>query len=206
MILLVHSCDSREWLWKHWWSFFEKIPWKIHPYFLTEYKTQEWDGAKAYTYPTKKESFSDQLITALTDYFWEDEYIWYTLDDYWIVDKIDWKLYEQLAIDLKCDALRLQPNVQENSLPYRFAPVTIFPGGDKMLKQRQDSEYHVSCATSIWRREYFLECLKPGLDPWQTEKLTVNPLGDVYFVPELPFWYIDATRRGVLTDKAKELL
>jgi len=161
------------------------------------------------------DNFSDQLIWRLR--VLKDEYIWYTLDDFWIQEPINFEYYWGLAKGLKCDALRLQPNVQENSLPYRFKeihfPQISLPKEfrdtdseiDVILKQLPESEYIMSMQTSIWRRDYFLECLTPGLDPWELEK-TRPKLGNVYYIPRLPFWYIDATRKGVLTDKAKKLI
>lgn len=181
MILLVHSCDSREWIWEHWWRFFDRSGWDVEVRFIT--------GDK---------EFSDQLIEELSGM--KDEYLWYTLDDYFIVEQIDWKYYENLARELSVDALRLQPNVFLNSLPYRFEVE------GELFKQTPESEYHISMNTSIWRREYFLDCLYPGLDPWQTERRNPRKLGNVYFVPRLPFWYIDATRKGVLTDKGQKYI
>ena len=180
MILLVHSCDSRLWLREHWERFFDKSGWYIQEEYILG------DGV-----------FSDRLIETLHEI--TDEYIWYTLDDYFIREPIDWYRYERMAIDKKMDCLRLQPNVQYDSLPYRFN------WEDGLLKQRQDSAYIMSMQTSIWRRKYFLECLTPGLDPWETE-LSGPQLGDIYFVPQLPFWYIDAVRKGVLTDKGKKMI
>ena len=180
MILLVHSCDSRLWLREHWERFFDKSGWYIH----VEYILGEG-------------MFSDQLIETLSGI--NDEYIWYTLDDYFICEPIDWYSYERIAIEINADALRVQPNVQINSLPYRFLKY-----GD-YLRQSVDSAYTMSMQTSIWRREYFLQCLTPGLDAWELEG-TRPKLGDVYFVPQLPFWYIDAVRKGVLTDKGKKMI
>ena len=183
MILLVHSCDSREWLWEYWWRFF--------------FKHRPFKSNLAIDFIRGNEMFSDQLIDKLNKM--DDEYIWYTLDDFWIQEWIDFEYYWKFAKDNKMDALRLQPNVQHNSIPYRFDEVY------GALRQREDSAYTMSMQTSIWRREYFLECLTPGLDPWELER-TRPKLGNVYFVPRLPFWYIDATCKGVLTDKAKKLI
>lgn len=177
MILLVHSCDSRLWLRKYWERYFDKSGWYIQV---------EWI--------TGDEEFSDRLIDVLLHT--TDEYVWYTLDDYFIVEPIDWDYYENLIIHLHADVLRLQPNVQHNSLPYRFEV------HGELLKQTKGSAYTMSMQTSIWRKSYFLECLTPGLDPWELEH-TKPKLGNVYFVPGLPFWYVDTVRRGEIMDKHK---
>jgi len=181
MILLVHSCDSRSWIWEYWWRFFDRSGWNIDVRFITG-----------------KEEFSDQLIKELSTL--SNEYLWYTLDDYFIVEPIEWAVYESIFRRWKMDCLRLQPNVVYASLPYRFERI------DWILKQAPESEYHVSMSTSIWRREYFLSCLKPGLNPWQTELERPEKLGDVYFVPELPFWYINGTIKGQWTEAAKKII
>jgi hypothetical protein len=181
MILLVHSCDHRSWLWEHWWKYFRLSGWKIQVRFIKG-----------------KKEFSDQLYEVLTDI--KDEYVWHTLDDYFIRFPIDFDYYWKLAHELKADAVRMQPNVQFNSLPYRFEWT------ETLLKQRPDSDYLISTHTSIWRREYFLDCLVPGLDPWDLEKHRPECFGDVYFAPQLPFWYIDAVLKQVVTDMGKQMM
>lgn len=116
---------------------------------------------------------------------------------------IDFDKYWKLAYYLKADAVRLQPNVFFNSLPYHFLNMSTNDEG--LFKQLPESEYTISMATSIWRREYFLDCMTPGLDPWQLER-TRPELGDIYFIPELPFWYINGTVKGALTKEGAEMI
>ena len=71
MILLVHSCEGREWIVDHWREFFAKSGWDAEAFFISSNR-----------------EFSDQLIDVL-EYFNQVEYLWYTLDDYWIIDKIE---------------------------------------------------------------------------------------------------------------------
>lgn len=193
MILLVHSYPGREWICKHWWRYFDRSGWNAEVRFIT-------GGGH----------FSDELKKALENI--AEEYIWYTLDDFIILKPIDWKKYEKVAIDLKADAVRLQPNVGYDALPYRFydernsvSPFYRMEQHGDLLKQKSDSAYIMSMQTSIWRREYFLESLTPGLDPWELE-VSSPELGDIYFVPRLSFWYIDVLRKGVLTVKGKEII
>ena len=181
MILLVHSCNGREWLRGYWERFFNESGWNI-----------------PFRWIVGSDVFSDQLIHTLENI--EDDYLFYMLDDYFIKFTINFEVYWLWAQYLEADALRLQPNVQHNSLPYRFKNTT-----GPLLKQAKDSEYKISMNTSIWRREYFIECLTPGLDPWELEKSDCE-LGDVYFVPKLPFWYIDATRKGALTVEGLKMI
>ena len=181
MILLVHSCKGREWVLDHWRKFWDKLNVDVFDiHFVTD-----------------DNIFSDQLIEVLNTF--TDDYIWYTLDDYFIQNAIHWEYWDLVARDWKVDALRLQPNVQHNSIPYRFERK------GRLLKQLPSSAYTMSMQTSIWRRKYFLECLTPGLDPWELEH-TKPRLGNVYFVPKLPFWYIDGVRRGMIRDKYKHLI
>lgn len=180
MILLVHSCDSRSWVWEHWWRFFDRSGWNIKVRFITG-----------------NEEFSDQLIEELSGI--KDEYVWYTLDDYFIIKPIEWGLCEIMIKFLCADVLRLAPNVYFNSLPYRFKEE------HELYKQLPESPYKISMCTSIWRRKYFLSCLKPGLNPWELENQEPANFGNVYFVPQLPFWYINGTVKGVFTKEANEL-
>ena len=171
MKLLVHSCDSRKHILAHWIRFFKRSSWAVEPVYIQG-----------------EALWSDQLIQALT--LISDEYVWYTLDDYFIAEDIDWEWWEYLAVDMNMDALRVQPIVQENSLPY------LFKKEGELLKQTPDSPYQNSCATSIWKREYLLNSLKPCMNPWQWETWTPEKFGNVYFVPGLPFWYTDGTKKG----------
>lgn len=181
MLLIVHSCKGREWVLDYWWRFFIKNApaglFRVHEI-------------------TDDRGFSDQLIEAVESH--NDRYLWYTLDDYWIVRGFNYKHFWDVAEVVDC--LRLQPNVVAGSLPYRFDDQGAF------LRQLPSSPYHFSAATSIWDREYLLRNLTPGLDPWELEKTPFKHFGQTYFVPSLPFWYIDAVRRGVITDKGNEAL
>ncbi len=178
MILLVHSCETRRWLQRHWMKFFYRSGWNIRVKYI-------WGS----------EAFTDQLKNALEKI--SDKYVFYMLDDFFIRFPIEFNKYIGMAKSK--DALRLQPGVQINSLPYRFKRE------GELLRQLPDSEYKISLQSSIWRREYFLECLKPGIDPWSLE-LSNCKLGNVYWVPHLPRWYIDATLKGVLRSEAKKMI
>ena len=182
MILLVHSCDKRSWIWDHWQRFFDLSGWDAEVRWIKG-----------------NEQFSDQLKTALESI--TDEYVWYTLDDFFISEPIDWKHYEKLAVKHKVDALRVQPNVRMDALPYRFEKFK-----DGLLKQLPHSEYTMSMQASIWRREYFLECLTPGLNPWQLENAPLKRFGNVYFVSDLGWWYTDGTKHGVYRARGRKMV
>lgn len=182
MLLLVHSCDSREWLCEHWLKFFfQNADVNVNVEIIT--------GEKEWT---------DQLIEALERV--EDEYIIHTLDDYWIVQAFDFKRYFDLCIEMKADVLRLQPNVHFDSLPYRFEKA------GELFRQTRESAYKNSTHFSIYRREYLLSTLKPGMNVWSYELSEPENFGEIYFVPHLPFWYIDGTIHGEMTEGAKKLI
>jgi len=183
MILLVHSCTGREWILEHWRESFVRSGWEADVYYIKN-----------------DLPFSDQLMGALTRI--KSEYVWHILDDYFIQFPIDWGHYWRLAQELKADALRVQPNVSYNSLPYRFKWE-----GD-LLRQTNESQYQISFNSSIWRRKFLIDCLTPGLDPWQQEcSRKINTWNHrIYFVPELPFWYINGTIKGVLTKEGRNWL
>ena len=183
MILLVHSCTGREQFVDVWLRCFARSGWNAEVMVI--------DG---------DEEFSDQLLRVLPKL--HDEYVWHILDDYWIKRPIGFHKYWHLAQDLGADALRVQPNVSYNSLPYRFT----WEHG--LLRQTNESEYQISMTCSIWRREFFLQCLTPGLNPWQQEnskKINKWP-HEIYFVPQLPFWYVNGTIKGVYTEDGKKML
>lgn len=183
MILLVHSCKGRGGILKLWEKCFKRFEWHFPVIYITS-------GGQ----------YSDQLIDILS--YLHFDYVWHMNDDYFIQYPINWDYYYQKAIDLKVDALRMQPNVQFNSLPYRFR----FERG--LLRQTNDSKYQISLNSSIWRRHFFLDCLSPGLDPWQQENSTkINSWNHkIYFVPRLPFWYVNGTVKGAPTPEGVKVI
>ena len=196
MILLVQSQDSREYLWKPWLWYFKKSEWDTKPVIITEKKKLNFvDSFQS----GKQASFGKTLKDVLKSF--KDEYVWYTLDDYFITGKIDWKLYEKLVVEKKADAIRVQPGVVYESLPYRFIRE------DGLLRQTEQSWYQISFQTSIWRREFLIDCLY-NADPWVLENSSKIKRWNhkIYFVPELPRWYIDVVRRGKLLDRGKKLI
>ena len=192
MILLVHSCDGREKFLDVWHQSFDR--WA---------KRQPDIASKIDILPIAgHDAFCDQLIRVLKDL--DCEYVWHILDDYWIVDecKQPFDRYYEIAQEYEVDALRIQPNVQFDSLPYHFTWEYGF------MRQTNESSYQVSFASSIWRREFLLKCLIPGLNPWEMEVSEMINDWDhkIYFWPKLPFWYINGTIKGELTKQGKEWL
>ena len=183
MILLVHSCDGRKAFLDIWQKCFERSGWKAEVIYIKG-----------------NDCYADQLLNILPSL--DCEYLWHMNDDYFIIDKIPWDFYSQMAEDMRVDALRMQPNVQFNSLPYRFRKYL------ELFRQTNDSAYQISLNCSIWRREFFIDCLTPGLDPWQLENSTKinNWNHKIYFVPGLPFWYINGTKKGTLTKRGEKIV
>lgn len=216
MLLLVISQDHREYLWKPWLKHFVASGWDATPVILTEQKKP--DFVQSIQGGAQKK-FTDWLKAALRKI--EDEYIWLTLDDYFIIEPIKFGLYENMADFRGVDVLRVQPNVQYNSVPYHFVRGGTAPEPDKgldnnvsafyrflpeggLLRQTPDSAYMTSFQTSIYRREYLIDSLPDGMNPWEAETCTPENFGRVYFVPGLPFWYRDVVRRGkVIPQHAK---
>ncbi len=190
MILLVLSQDHREYLWKPWHKRFKESGWDAEPIIVTETVKPKGIGS---IQTGKQEHFTDSLKKVLESL--DCKYLWCTLDDYMITEPIDFKKYVKLAVAKKVDALRVQPNVQHNSLPYRF------DRDGELLRQRKNSEYQITFQTSIWRREFFIECLTDGQNPWESEQSTLYMDHKIYFAQRLPFWYRDVVRKGVLIRK-----
>lgn len=199
MILLVQSQDHREYLWKSWLRYFKKSGWDVDPMIITEDKKPDFIKS-VQTGSQSENSFGSCLLRAL-DYF-KDEYVWYTLDDYFIVKKIAWDVYEEIALNKKVDAFRLQPNVQIDSLPYKFIRE------DGLLRQTNNSKYQISFQTSIWRKDFLAGCMDDRMNPWELENSTKIDKWKhkIYFAEKLPWWYYDIVRRGKLSDIGKLMI
>jgi hypothetical protein len=181
MILLVHSCEGREGILDLWKKCYNTSNWRAAVFFI--------HGSEAY---------SDQLLRTLE--YMKSEYVWHMNDDYFIQSNLNWWYYWRLAQGK--DALRMQPNVQYDSLPYKFK----WEGA--LLRQTNESEYQISLNSGIWRRQFFIDCLTPGLDPWEQELSTkINDWDHkIYFVPRLPFWYVNGTVKGCLTKEGLKVI
>ncbi|MFA5208582.1 MAG: hypothetical protein WC428_08120 [Candidatus Paceibacterota bacterium] len=149
-----------------------------------------------------EKTFSDMLIWALQELPYK--YIFYLLEDCWLIDNPPFlQAHLNTLINKQADAIRLLPNHTIDTYPYQFIVE------DGLLRIQNESMYQMSLSPSIWNREFFMDQLIPGENPWQIELDGTRRLSQkdhkIYFVPDLKRWYLNTVHKGYFTDKGKEL-
>lgn len=202
LCILVQTCDKYEPYWRGW--YYSMIRWWNQKYipviFLCETKKFPLNTGVLMAGPGK--SFSDMLIWALQEISYK--HVFYTLEDCWLIDNPPiLKTYLDILITRKADAIRLLPCHNIDTDPYHFE------WEDGLLRIQNDSMYQMSLSPSIWNREFFINQLIPGEDPWQIEIDGTRRLSQknhkIYFVPNLNRWYLNTVHKGYFTDLGKEL-
>lgn len=195
--MLVQSCDKYERYWEGWYLHYEKnFPYKDLPvYLITETKQFPYPGVMTINTGSVTD-FADMLIHALQSLPYKS--ILYTLDDLWMVKEApDIPHYYREFLRHGMDALRLLPEVYENTDPYKFVREGEY------LRIQRDSMYQISLDTSLWNRDFFLRCLILGENPWQIEVDGSERIGKtldhrIYFVEGMPRWFHNTVLKGRL--------
>jgi len=83
-------------------------------------------------------------------------------DDYWLTKPVDEARVRKMEdeVVLGADKADLSGNTKY------FAHVQLTPD---ILMARPTAQYRASTQPAIWRRQYLMRCLRPGLSPWQFE-------------------------------------
>ena len=170
--LLVSSYDGGEDLWP---GFFTALtvqwPQLDLPIVLnTESKSYSFPGLDIKTfsfYPNKPPQWGERLIKTLQHI--DTEYILLFLEDFWLTAPVDDAFFR------KClDYMRANPDVATLSFKPTFGP-NIQDGRFERFERRPQKpklrfHYRLNCQAAIWRRERFIEFIRPFEDPWQWEQ------------------------------------
>jgi hypothetical protein len=135
--------------------------------------------------------------------------VFYMQEDFWPISRIPRKEFDDLYrcfVSNRMDALRLAP-VSEL---YRLQVVEPQEGHRRLYRFARDSAYLVSHQSSMWRKDFFVSCLKQGESPWENERRGTDRLKARKTEPRIYLadmvWYTGACRRGRLTRTGKLLL
>jgi len=207
LCMLVHTCDKYNFCWEGWYLSFLKN-WnneKIKVFFVNEEKNIFYENIKQIK--TGFGEWSDRLIFALNKINYEN--ILYIQEDMWFNKKIDINSYFFDFIEYEMDALRLLNGVYGNSRHYQFEDNVY---NNKYLKFHKNSQYLISHQPSIWKKNFFLENLEIGENPWNNEINGTNRIirnkkkHSIYSVIGLEEWYNHVVRKGNLTNNGKKIL
>jgi hypothetical protein len=195
--VVIHTCDKYDFLWAGWNYYFQKN-WKFrqpnHIYFMNEHKPIDFPFVQHL--PTGTGQWSDRLKHGLK--MLDEEYVFYLQEDFWPVAQIDLQLYFNIAKMLDADVLRIAPD----SLLYTTYK-TFSVGNIELNRLAPISKYLVSHQASLWRKDFFLKCLKSNESPWVNEIEGTERLAGTSFKIFLSpsNWYIATCTQGKLTDE-----
>jgi hypothetical protein len=97
----------------------------------------------------------------------EDHFV-FLLDDYWMTESIDHDMVSKMEREVVCGAVK--GDLSDNTTV--FAHEAYRPG---FVIASPNAQYRTSTQPCVWNRQYMLELLKPGLNPWQFEEQENNP-------------------------------
>lgn len=159
LAVLVHSFDKYAWLWPS----YEKAwreNWHLNypdTYFGSDIQTENKVGEPLKMIYSGSGEWSDRLKRLLLQLPYD--YILYMQEDHWPTKKPPltecWSLMERYNLN------RLQISTVN-----QFYTLT---GDENLIYFHPTSKYLVSHQPSIWRKSFFLECLKSGESPWVNE-------------------------------------
>lgn len=189
---LIHTFDKYSWLWP---GLFEsyKENWNqdVKLYLGTDIAPSVPVSSQFTTLLSGDGEWSDRLTKLLVQI--PTEYVFYAQEDHWLF-KNPPNLIELVDFMYKNDVLRLQ-----------ISPVNHFYTLEKGQNIRfftHNSKYLVSHQPSIWKKDFFLLCLKSGETPWQNEYEGTKRLNKVKLNREIAIldydWYHHKCQRGSL--------
>lgn len=194
------------WAWTRYWDF--SLPWEI--YFCTEEIDPPWQDSRIKTFKTGKVALPHYSIkTIRLAEAVQTPYLFYMVDDFWLTDKVDGKLFEDLlflAKELNFNCLKIQCNQDEF---HSLEKTDIFCHRRRLLKYAKNSPFVWNTQASIWKKGFFLDTIVAGENPWEMESngttrihsLPYDPAVYLYHWP----WYTvpSAIWKGKLSEPAK---
>ena len=113
----------------------------------------------------KSENNPSEWSNGLIDYFSniDDEWFMYATEDMFVVHPVDFEALEKLKGYTKGQ------RVGRIGLTNDVCRKSCFNVTDNVVEMTQDSQYRISCITSMWNREYMLKHLKRNMTPWEFE-------------------------------------
>jgi hypothetical protein len=159
LAVLVHSFDKYSFLWPGYEEAFKKN-WNLNypeVYFASDIETKNKVGEPFKMIYSGEGEWSDRLKRLLLQLPYD--YVLYMQEDHWPTKKPPLTECWQLMDELNLNRLQI-------SLVNQFYSLT----GDKIpLHFHHTSKYLVSHQPSVWRKSFFLDCLRPGETPWVNE-------------------------------------
>ena len=206
MTILIMSCDKFSDLWQGQVEFLEKY-WhdrEMDTFIVTDKETlKQFDKVSIIVAGEEKE-WSERLKFALESV--KTEYVFFTLDDYFLREPVDNSKIKKLTYIMKKDGydyirLYLWPRSPRNSRIKEYG---------KFYSINTNDKYGVNLFPSIWKKDFLMKTLEKPRNIWQYEvslsktATKINAKCGVSLNGE--FKIIDIIRKGKIQRKARKLL
>ena len=202
MTLLIHSCGAYSDLWDGQVELLNRN-WadrNVKTIILTDTNPNgyEYEGIDVVCAGQSKE-ITERLTHVLP--FIETEYVFVTLDDYYLIEKVDNARIEYLLSQMdeqKLDYIRLFPDPPSKD--------KIGDGLYKIHQEERKSSYYVNLYAGIWRKSFIEKTLGETLNAWQYE-VSLTPIVHKLNTPcamtfGKEYVILDVVRKGKLLHKA----
>ena len=128
----------------------------------------------------------------------DDEHFIYSMEDHFILDYVDIKLFERLKKYLNDDVGRISLATQ---LANKQHTIIETVGDVNIVESDSSIQYRLCTQWSIWNKDFMLQYLKPGMSAWDFELQGFRePLNDGYRIIGLENGQVvnhgDASRAG----------
>lgn len=183
--LVVHTCDSYRQFWfgmlyslELYWDF-EKIPvyWAseeqdVHDFELScrghlfkPHPTMK----SILTGKTDKNGFSTRMKKSLSEI--PSKWVIYLQEDMWLKSSFSYPVLEQLLLFAevqKAESIKIHTKLHYYEA-YRLEPTPYFINRTRIMKHCPGENYLHSHNATIWNREYLIQNIADGEDPWTNE-------------------------------------
>lgn len=159
---------------------------RLLPEFAERFEQYWGEPFLVYISNTDINHWSDGIINFLNSI--KDEYFILLSEDFYLTESVD----KEILASLK-EAVKLKP--QRISLLGNHTPARTYFDGT-YFTHKMDAEYQFSLEASIQNREFLLDNLKPGLDPWESERVKAKTARGMVISSEKPaIFYQDKSRQ-----------
>lgn len=195
--IVLHTCDKYSKFWNAWWFFMKKHCEHKNIIFVSENKKPDFhNDVKCIL--TGEGEWGWRILEALKKI--DSEYIFYTQEDMWPIKKfpVTQKIVD-ISIEDNVDCFR----ISFNSTCYALTLVK-----DNIFRYNKNSLYSLSHQFSLWRKDFFTNCIHEDENPWVNEiegSKRINKTGHkIYMIKDT--WYIATVNKGKLGKIGLEML
>ena len=172
MNIFVQTCDRGIHIIEAFQYFFNRYWAEEQPVTILGYAEPDFELAPNFSFVSLGKDAGPKIGRQLIHFFSniEDEHFVYTVDSQVIIRPVDMVQLRRLTVLIEntqnVGRVALTGDMEVNQ-PHHLIPV--LDGRSGVALHSPISDYRISAVWSVWRKDYFLRYLKPGMDLWEWE-------------------------------------